>query len=225
MRLFTSTPFTPTATRRVLSRGLSRFAREEDGVMVVLTIYMFLIMLLVAGIGVDMMRFEMERTRLQNTLDRAVLAAADLDQTLDPKDVVMDYFDKSGLGDRLTRDDVEVIKDVGYRNVKARARTTVNTQFMHMTGVDTMVAPASGAAEEEIDNFEVSLVLDISGSMRFGDRIGDLRPAARKFRVHPWRSGGDKDRHDNRALCGTGEPGSLHARTSLHRALRNRPAF
>ncbi|WP_296761732.1 Tad domain-containing protein [Sediminimonas sp.] len=119
MRLLTSTP---PATRGPSFRGrLSRFARDEDGVMVVLSIYMFLIMLLVAGIGVDMMRFEMERTRLQNTLDRAVLAAADLDQKLDPEDVVMNYFEKSGLGDRLARDDVDVTQDVGYRNVKARA--------------------------------------------------------------------------------------------------------
>ena len=179
MRLFTSTPFPVRAP--FLRARLSRFARDEDGVMVVLSIYMFLIMLLVAGIGVDMMRFEMERTRLQNTLDRAVLAAADLDQTLAPKDVVMDYFDKSGLSDRLGRDDVDVTQDVGYRNVKARARSNVNTQFMKMMGVETMTAPAAGAAEESIGSVEVSLVLDISGSMSRNSRLNRLKPAARGF--------------------------------------------
>lgn len=170
-----------TLMRKRVLHHLHRFARDEDGVMVILSIYMFLIMILVGGIGVDLMRYEMERTRLQNTLDRAVLAAADLDQTLNPKDVVMNYFDKSGLGDRLTRDDVTVTQGVGYRMVQATARTTVNTQFMHMMGVDTMTAPGAGAAEESIGSVEVSLVLDISGSMNSNSRLSRLKPAARGF--------------------------------------------
>jgi hypothetical protein len=39
------------------------------------------------------------RTSLQNTLDRATLAAASLSQQLDAEDVVTDYFDKAGLAD------------------------------------------------------------------------------------------------------------------------------
>lgn len=164
-----------------LVNHLKRFGREEDGVMVILSVYMFLIMILVGGIGVDLIRFEMERTRLQNTIDRAVLAAADLDQTLDPTDVVMNYFEKSGLGDRLTRDDVTVTQGVGYRKVQATASTQVKTQFMHMMGVDSMTAPGGGAAEESIGSVEVSLVLDISGSMNSNSRLNRLKPAARGF--------------------------------------------
>ncbi|MTJ04023.1 MAG: pilus assembly protein [Sediminimonas qiaohouensis] len=165
---------------RVLGH-MHRFARQEDGVMVILSLYMFLIMILVGGIGVDLMRFEMERTRLQNTLDRAVLAAADLDQTLDPKDVVMNYFDKSGLGNHLTRDDVTVTQGVGFRKVQATARSTFDTHFMHLTGVETLTAPGAGAAEESIGSVEVSLVLDISGSMNSNSRLSRLKPAARGF--------------------------------------------
>ena len=63
----------------------SRFAKEEDGMITIFACFMILMMLMVGGIGVDMMRHEMERTRLQAVSDRAVLAAADLDQTLNPK--------------------------------------------------------------------------------------------------------------------------------------------
>ncbi|MDZ7708970.1 MAG: VWA domain-containing protein [Roseovarius sp.] len=143
---------------------------------------MFLIMLLVAGIGVDMMRFEMERTRLQNTLDRAVLAAADLDQTLDPEDVVMNYFEKSGLGDRLARDERRCEPRTWATATSRRARERpCDTQFMKMMGVDPMSAPAAGAAEESIGSVEVSLVLDISGSMNSNSRLTRLKPAARNF--------------------------------------------
>lgn len=76
--------------RRLALRQLRRFARDEGGVMVVFSLFIMIMILMVGGIGVDTMRFEMERTRLQNTIDRAVLAAADLDQTLDAKTVVRD---------------------------------------------------------------------------------------------------------------------------------------
>ena len=63
---------------------LCKFAQEEDGVLIKPTIFIFLSMLAVGGIGVDLMRMERDRTELQYTLDRAVLAAADLDQTQTP---------------------------------------------------------------------------------------------------------------------------------------------
>ena len=57
------------------------------------------------------MRYETQRTQLQYTLDRAVLAAADLDQTLDPQGVVEDYFSKAGMSDYLVRVIVEDARD------------------------------------------------------------------------------------------------------------------
>ena len=95
--------FTPKPIVRSLAqtdRGLSRvarFASSERGSLVVFSLFCFLCMLILAGVALDVMHTEERRTRLQNTLDRAVLAAADLNQTLAPKDVVKDYFTKSGL--------------------------------------------------------------------------------------------------------------------------------
>jgi len=160
-------------------RVLSRFAREEDGALIVFGVYVFLIILLVAGIGVDLMRFERDRSRLQNTLDRAVLAAADLDQELAPNDVVADYFDKAGMSDYLTS--VTVDEGLSYRTVSGSATADVDTKFMHMTGVDTLTAPASSTAEERIDGVEISLVLDVSGSMNSNSKLSNLKTAAREF--------------------------------------------
>ena len=135
--------------------------------------------LMVAGVGVDLMRYERDRTTLQYTLDRAVLAAADLDQTQDPESVVQDYFDKSGLSDKLTS--VTVEQGLGFRSVSATAETRIETQFMHMTGVDYLDAPAGGTAEERIDGVEISLVLDVSGSMNNNNRLPNLKVAAKDF--------------------------------------------
>ena len=57
------------------------FLRREDGNLIIFSLFMIVGMLLFTGIAIDVMRSEVARTKLQNTLDRAVLAAADLDQT------------------------------------------------------------------------------------------------------------------------------------------------
>ncbi len=157
----------------------TQFAREEDGVLIAFGIYVFLLILMIGGIGIDLMQFERDRTELQYTLDRAVLAAADLDQTLDPTTVVTDYFAKSGMSAYLTG--VTVNEGLGYRTVAATATTTVKTQFMRLTGVDSLIAPASGTAEERIDGVEISLVLDVSGSMNSNSKLSNLKIAARNF--------------------------------------------
>lgn len=156
-----------------------KFAREEDGTLLIFGVYVFLIILMMGGIGIDMMRFERDRTNLQYTLDRAVLAAADLDQTLDPQSVVEDYFAKAGLAQYLSG--VTVTEGLGFRNVQASASADIKTQFMHMGGVDTLSAPANSTAEESIGSVEISLVLDVSGSMNSNSRLTNLKSAARDF--------------------------------------------
>ena len=162
---------------------LTRFTREEDGVLIVFGVYVFLIILLIGGIGVDLMHFERERSKLQSTLDRAVLAAADLDQTQDAAVVVADYFSKAGLSEYLGA--ISVDEGLGYKVVTGNAQLEMDTQFMHMTGVETLTTNAPNAiistAEERIDGVEISLVLDVSGSMNSNSRLTNLKVAAREF--------------------------------------------
>lgn len=158
---------------------LRQFASDEDGALVGFAVFMFLMILLVGGVGIDVMRSEMKRTRMQHTLDRAVLAAADLNQSLKPQDVVNDYFDKSGMKDYLTS--VTVDEGLNYRVVEANAKMTIDTDFMKLAGIDTLSVPASGRAEERIGGVEISLVLDVSGSMNSNSRLTNLKVAAKDF--------------------------------------------
>lgn len=165
--------------RRALTSAMKRFARKEDGTLLIFGVYVFVMMLIVVGWGIDLMHYERERAALQYTLDRAVLAAADLDQTLPPEDVVRDYFEKSGLGDHLSS--ISVSEGLNFREVYATAEVEMNTQFMHMTGIDTLRAPALSKAEERVDAVEISMVLDVSGSMNSNNRLPNLRVAAKDF--------------------------------------------
>jgi Flp pilus assembly protein TadG len=161
----------------MVARFLRRFIRREDGSAVVFTLFLVSVLLIVTGYAVDAMRFENKRARLQATLDRAVLAAADLDQTLPCEDVVRDYFDTADLMDEITS--ITCTQSINGRTVEATAAIEMETLFM--VGTDELVAPASGAATESISDVEIVLVLDVSGSMRSNNRLVNLRAAAQEF--------------------------------------------
>ncbi len=157
---------------------LPAFRREEDGNVTIFSIFMIVLILIITGAAVDIMRFEATRAKMQSTMDRAVLAAADLDQEQDPEAVVIDYMTKAGIIDILAN--VTVDEGLNYRTVAAEGSATLDTLFLHMSGFDTLTAPAASTAEEKISNVEIAMVLDVSGSMG-GSRIENMRDAAEEF--------------------------------------------
>lgn len=161
-----------------LRAALLAFHKGESGALIVFGIVLFTVMLMLGGMAVDVMRHERLRTELQNTLDRSVLAAASLKQTLNPEDVVVDYFTKAGLAEYLTL--AEADEGLNYRIVNARAEAESHPFFMHLLGIDNFPAAAASSAEQRISNVEIVLVLDVSGSME-GDKIANLKSAAKEF--------------------------------------------
>ncbi|MEM6941519.1 MAG: pilus assembly protein TadG-related protein [Pseudomonadota bacterium] len=158
---------------------LRLFAQREDGAMTIFACFMIFIMMMVCGIGVDMMRHEMERTRLQAVADRAVLAAADLDNQRDAEAVVNDYFEKAGMADFV----VDIDPDVGlnYKIVTVDGALTFGTQFMDFLGTETLDVRVRSRAEERVPNVEIALILDTSSSMKRAGRLDALKPAAVEF--------------------------------------------
>lgn len=157
---------------------IKRFSVHEDGNVTVFSVFMLVLILVITGASVDIMRFEATRAKLQGTLDRAVLAAADLDQEQDPTTVVNDYMAKAGLADVLA--DVSVDQGMNYRTVTASGSSVMDMIFLHMSGIDTLTVPGLSVAEEKISDVEISVVLDISGSMG-GSRIENMQTAAKEF--------------------------------------------
>ena len=168
---------------------LKDFQRDEDGGMIIFALFIFVLMLMAGGMAIDFMRFETTRTKLQGTLDRAVLAAADMEQPLPPAEVVADYFAKAGMSAYLVGEPV-VDEGLNYRRVSARAEASMAMMFADMMnvftdpfspGVRAITTPASGTAEERVTNVEVSLVLDVSGSMNWNNRFNNMQDAAAEF--------------------------------------------
>lgn len=172
----------------LFSQHFNRFKRDEDGSGVIFAVFVLVIIFLFTGMAVDLMRVETTRTQMQNTVDRAVLAAADLDQPLEPRDVVIDYFEKAGLDGQLVGEPV-VEQGLNYRIVSAEAEAVVPMMFSGLAAItnptseyhENMIVPALSTAQERVSKVEISLVLDMSGSMGSYSRIDNLRTAATEF--------------------------------------------
>ncbi len=158
---------------------LTRFWTAQDGSLTILALSLFLLMVMMGGLAVDLMRYEQTRTTLQNTLDRATLASAALTQSLDPADVVADYFTKAGMDKYLKG--VTVSEGMNFRNVTADAAAGTEPFFLHLIGHDKMDARGHSMAEQRVTNVEIMLVLDVSGSMLSNNRLVNLKTAANEF--------------------------------------------
>lgn len=170
---------TKSRLRTSVAAPLCRFARETDGNMSILALAGSMVMLVFGGVGVDMIYSEVQRTKLQHTLDRSVLAAANLDQDLAPTTVVTEYFNAMNMADALSS--ISVDEGLSHRVVTANAQRSVDANFMRMLGVDELNSIGVATAEERIANVEISMVLDVSGSMGTNNKIGNLRNAATEF--------------------------------------------
>ncbi len=173
---FRGNPMTKT---RTLAQPFRRFARDEEGSFIVFSLFLFVCMMLAVGLGIDVMRTEMARTRLQNTADAAVLAAASMEQSIDPRTVVEDYFERAGLAANL--EGVTVAQGPNYKTVTAHTNTKTPMYFLGLVGIDKMEATSAGTASAGYTDVEVSLVLDITGSMGSNNKLPNLKVAAKDF--------------------------------------------
>lgn len=168
-----------------------RFAREEDGSILILSLQIFIIMLVCTGIAIDIVRQEERRTLIQNTIDRAALAAASLEQKLDPKFVVKDYLVKAGLDylsvdPKVEQSDTANGEILTWRSVSVSVKDDMPTLFGPLLGIKSLSAKGESQAKESVGNVEISLVVDISGSMTSRTdsgytRIELLSSAAQEF--------------------------------------------
>lgn len=165
---------------------LRDFIAQEDGAMIGFSLLVFLAMLIFSGLAIDLMRHELHRTRIQSTMDRALLAAAHPDQETDRKEVVLDYFKRAGLDGIVKREDIKVLVAQDGTSVSAFANSSIHTPFLNYVGVSSLPAPAGGGAAKANVLTEISLVVDVSGSMANNSsngvsKISELRKAATEF--------------------------------------------
>jgi|GEM_PF-296011 hypothetical protein len=107
---------------------LSRFVKDEDGNITIVSIIFIGIIGLLATVSWDLNSHEYHRVKLQQLADRAVLAAADLDQTLPAPELVQDYFNKSGYGDVVSQ--VRIEEGLNFRTVSVSVDGMIKTSLV-----------------------------------------------------------------------------------------------
>lgn len=159
---------------------LNRAFEDQSGSMTFFVVMLFTTMIGVAGIAIDIARFEARRTEIQANLDNCTLTAASLRKTNSPREVVIDCMETANMHANYTVVATNNAYSITHRKVTATGEISLDTYFMKIFGVDDLDLHVSSVAEERVPHVEVSLVLDISGSMD-GSRLDSLVPAAQDF--------------------------------------------
>jgi Flp pilus assembly protein TadG len=173
---------------RVMQRFLSlavRFGRDERGVFAVLFGLMAIVLIALSGAVVDYVSLEQARNRAQIALDAAALA---LQPEINDDSVTTESI--------RARAEAIVIERIGDPRITAKVETividretgrlflagdfTVPTMFVSLVGVSELSAAFSAEAMQGSVNLEISLSLDITGSMG-GSRIAALKVAAKEL--------------------------------------------
>jgi Flp pilus assembly protein TadG len=158
---------------------LRSFAADCRGNIAIISAFAFLPMLLIAGGATDIARYESYRVQLQDGVDRAVLAAASLTQTRTVEQTVEEYLKSLPF-----IDEVEVqfasATSINSREITVTARYPMQTGFLPLIGINSLTVAAAGTALERRSKIELSVILDISGSMA-GSKYTSLKSAATQF--------------------------------------------
>ncbi len=168
-----------------IARNLRNFRSDDGGAITALMVILFIGILVATGAAVDLAKQEAERADLQASLDRGVLAAASLTQNLADDqldDLVAQYVELRNLASQpATVTTTPGGITLTERDVRSSAQYDMSTTFLRFAGVSELTVGADARAVQSATEIEISLVLDISGSMREDARVLQLIPAAKNF--------------------------------------------
>jgi len=184
------------------------FAASERGNFAVITAGILTVLMFAAGLAVNTVEISLTRSNLQQALDAAVTSTArDLTTgTIEPqnaKPTVMAFLTANGgtgfaSAGKISLDQLDV--DQGSKTVSAAASVDIAMLFPVFSGSSVYKVKVESAAKYSDQSMEVSMVLDVTGSMadsatgrRGGSsKISGLKTAAADA-VHELLDGQDPD--------------------------------
>ena len=148
------------------------------------------------GMAIDMSRIQTVNAKLSSALDAAGLAAGAKAHSSDINAVVNNYmnvnFPTNFMDSTITNITVTSNPDKTLINLSATAE--VNMTFMNIFGINTWNVTTTSEITRENRGLELAMVLDVTGSMYGGGKIGDLRTAATDMVNILF---GDEETHEN----------------------------
>ncbi len=175
---------------------LSDFKKDDQGGILAFYLIMFITLMIGGGMAVDFMNSEYQREKVQDALDRGVLAAAAIgkaSRAVTPTEIadaeaasvliVKSYLQTAGFDPDAPGVSITPNFTLNSQQIAATADYEVDTFFLRLSGIDTLGGSAGAGALVTQNDIEISLVLDVSGSMGFdgGGKIINLRTSGSAF--------------------------------------------
>jgi Flp pilus assembly protein TadG len=171
--------------------------QDECGAITIFVLIFSVLLLVAGGMAVDFQRQELARADLQNALDRGILAATNDYQTYESsgplsvdeqaEQLIYEYMASRNYKPTALNLDVAVTQTTGGRSIVASADERIDTIFLRMMGLDTLNVAVRSGALQAAPKLEITLVLDVSGSMGWestsapGTKVAQLKIAAKEF--------------------------------------------
>ena len=165
-----------------MQRNWTRFLGDARGNLTVMLGFCAIGLVGAVGIAIDTSVAYNVRSQLAAAVDAAALAGArnfaSPNRDTDIQNFFTANFQEGYMGSVLQP--LEIASDNEARTVTVTARVTIPTFFMSVLGTDSTDISATAEATLSSRDVEVSLVLDVTGSMG-GSKITDLKAAAKEL--------------------------------------------
>lgn len=163
---------------------LRRFLKDKAANIAVVSAIAIVPTIALIGGGADIVRVTSIRSELRAAVESSVLAAASLNAQTDIEAVVNNYLDVNLADYPEFRKglvlDVDYVNEPLSRVVSVTASGKISTNFLGLVSIDELPVTASAEAREGKTSLEVSMVLDVSGSMS-GTRLSEMKTGAVEF--------------------------------------------
>lgn len=166
----------------------SRFAGQSSGNIAIIFAFTFTLIAAMVGGAVDYGRAVSARSKMQNAMDSAVLAAARQWQVSGSEDIAAAIQ----LGEEVFNSQKPIASIIPHFTVNPQASTVVGTAtttienpFLSFLGVADFVVSIESTALLKVGgnsgfSVEMSMMLDVTGSMGYGDnKLGNMQDAAK----------------------------------------------
>ena len=165
---------------------LTRFRRSEEGAIAIIFALSISVLVMMAGLAIDVGRVMHASAKMTTALDAAALSAAKSMREGglsddDIKQIAERYFQLnfagSGVNYTVTGDlGVAINRDAN--SIELNISGQVPTLFARIAGIEQFTVPRTATALYESNDVELALQLDVTGSMA-GRKLADLKVAVR----------------------------------------------
>ena len=136
-----------------------------------------------AGLALDTTRGYLVKARLNQALDAAALAGGRVFYEDDRNDDIRAFFDANFppgfLGAQVS--DLNITDDPENGELTVSASASIPTSLVSVLGFEEMNISARSVVQRADRGMELVLVMDNTGSMRSGNKIGEMRDAAHEL--------------------------------------------